>query len=215
MPKRREGPTKNKITGYYFFDEYVGLGRDKKRIRFSLKTKDPDKARWRWEHEYRKYWSEYYGIEPPVKPSKILFRDLANEFVDFEKNIKRIKEWEIVKGRLKIISDLWANVTLDKISKEHLIKLDDYLKKQGRSENTINHYFSLLKTLFNYAIKEGKYKGENPIREVTPYVIDQKRREYRLDDHGLGGLGKRRRPGLCDEDSWPQPGRNYYEISPS
>lgn len=39
MTKRREGPNRNKQTNYYFFDEYVGIGQDKKRIRFSLKTK--------------------------------------------------------------------------------------------------------------------------------------------------------------------------------
>jgi len=67
MPKRREGPRRDKKTGFYYFDEYVGLGQDKQRIRFSLKTKDPDKARWRWEQEYRKHWSKYYGIESRAK----------------------------------------------------------------------------------------------------------------------------------------------------
>ena len=52
MPERREGPTRNKQTGYYFFDEYVGIGQDKKRIRFSLKIRDPEKAQWRWEQHY-------------------------------------------------------------------------------------------------------------------------------------------------------------------
>ena len=41
MPRRREGPTKSKASGVYFFDEYVGFPPDKKRIRVSLRTKDP------------------------------------------------------------------------------------------------------------------------------------------------------------------------------
>lgn len=28
MPKHREGPVRHKQTGYYFFDEYVGIGGD-------------------------------------------------------------------------------------------------------------------------------------------------------------------------------------------
>lgn len=103
MPRRREGPTRNKQTGYYFFDEYVGIGDDKKRIRFSLKTKDPEKARWRWEQHYRKVWSEYYGIRSPMRPERVSFRDMIEEFVDYEKDIKRIKEWKLAEQRLNVI----------------------------------------------------------------------------------------------------------------
>lgn len=60
MPKRKEGPTRHKISKFYFFDEYVGFGRNKKRYRYSLKTKDPGKAFWLWEREYKKKWSKYY-----------------------------------------------------------------------------------------------------------------------------------------------------------
>ena len=30
MPRRREGPVKNKQTGYFFFDEYIGFPPEKK-----------------------------------------------------------------------------------------------------------------------------------------------------------------------------------------
>lgn len=61
MPKRKEGPSRNKQTQYYFFDQVVGLGKDRRRIRYSLKTKDPEKAQWLWEREYKKKWSKYYA----------------------------------------------------------------------------------------------------------------------------------------------------------
>ena len=91
MPKRREGPVRHKISGAYFFDQYIGFGKDKKRYRYSLKTTDPEKARWLWEQEYRKRWSEYYGIQSPMRHSDIRFVDMILEYVDYEKNIKRIK----------------------------------------------------------------------------------------------------------------------------
>jgi integrase/recombinase XerD len=184
MPKRREGPRRDKKTDFYYFDEYVGLGDDKKRIRFSLKTRDPDKARWRWEQEYRKHWSKYYGIESPATISRISFADLANEFVDYQRKVKKIKEWETVRNRLRIIHEIWGEITLDKIDKDKLIELDEHLRslpiseeKKGRSEATINHYFSLLKTFFNYAIRE-KYLIKNPVSDIRPYTVDEKRREY-------------------------------------
>ena len=185
MPRRREGPRRDKKTGFYYFDEYVGLGQDKERIRFSLKTRDPDKARWRWEQEYRKHWSRYYGIESPATTSRVSFAELANEFVDYERTVKKVKEWETIKFRLKTIHELWGNITLDKIDRDKLIELDNHLRtmpisdeRKGRSEATINHYFSLLKTFFNYAIRTKKYSGENPIKELRPYTVDEKRREY-------------------------------------
>jgi len=33
MPRRREGSVRNKQTGYYFFDSYVGLGPDRQSVR--------------------------------------------------------------------------------------------------------------------------------------------------------------------------------------
>jgi len=60
--------------------------------------------------------------------------------------------------------------------------LDNYLRGLGRSNFTINHYFSLLKAMLNYAIRSGKFRGENPINEFKPYIVDQKRREYSPDE---------------------------------
>lgn len=178
MPKRHEGPTRHKASKFYFFDQVVGFGKDKRRLRYSLKTKDPEKAHWLWEQEYTRQWSKYYGIEPRLRPGTISFRDMAEEFVDYERDIKRIKEWRIQEGRLAIIDGLWKNPTLRGIDKSHLVQLDRHLKSLGRSKATVNHYFTLLKSLFNYAIKEKKYAGENPIKEIVPYVTEEKRREY-------------------------------------
>jgi len=160
MPKRREGPRRDKKTGFYYFDEYVGLGDDKQRIRFSLKTRDPDKARWRWEQEYRKHWSKYYGIESPATISRVSFSELAEEFVDYERTVKKVKEWETMENRLRIIQECWGDIALNDINMDRLVELDNHLRTlpiregmDGRSEATINHYFGLLKTFFNFAIR--------------------------------------------------------------
>jgi len=178
MPRRREGPTKLKQTGYYFFDEYIGFPPNRKRVRVSLKTKNPLRAQFLWEQEFKKRWSEYYGIEFPGKPEKISFKDAAKDFVEYEKNVKRIKEWKLQEDRLSRISELWGNIYLSDIKREHLVKLDDHLKSLGRSKATINHYFTLLKSLFNYAIKKKIFSGDNPVNEIKPYLVEERRREY-------------------------------------
>lgn len=178
MPRRREGPRKDKKLGIYYFDEIVGFGKERKRIRYSLRTKDPDKAQMLWEQQFRKEWRHYYGIESKEAPRPIAFVEIAKEFLAYEKDIKRIKEWRVVKSRLNIIDEIWGDVNLHEISSKRLTQLDSRLKEMGRSLNTINHYFALLKTLFYFAIKKKRYQGENPISEVKPYIVNGKRREY-------------------------------------
>lgn len=41
MPRHREGPVKNAQTGYYFFDSYVDIGPERRRVRFSLNNTSP------------------------------------------------------------------------------------------------------------------------------------------------------------------------------
>ncbi len=79
MPRRKEGPVLLKQTCYYYFDEYIGFGPDKKRIRLSLKTKDPLKARFLWEQEYRRQWAKYYGIEDSAMPAPVSFYEIADQ----------------------------------------------------------------------------------------------------------------------------------------
>lgn len=178
MPKRREGPTKNKSTNYYYFDSFVGFPPDRKRIRYSLRTKDPIKARKLWEREWEKRWSEYYGIEQTKRPIHIRLSEITEEFIEYERNIKKAKEWPTFESRLKLIQDFWENPLLAEIGGSHLSKLDNHLENLGKSKKTINHYFGILKTMFYYAIRKKRYIGDNPIKEVQPYIVNEKRREY-------------------------------------
>ncbi len=108
MPRRREGPVLNPQTGHYFFDQIIGFKPNKQRICVSLGTKDPKKACFLWEQEYRRRWAEYYGLESPAKPAPVSFKKLAREFVDFERDFKRVKEWKTQEDRLDIIYSLWG-----------------------------------------------------------------------------------------------------------
>lgn len=178
MPKRREGPVLSKQTGYYFFDQFIYFKEDRKRVRFSLHTKDPARAQFLWEQEYKRLWSDYYGLRSPERPKKAMFSDMIEEFVDYERDIRKVKEWKTIKNRLYIISNFWGPTTLDEIDSLRLSELDRHLKDMGRSPKTINHYMGNLKTFFFWAIRKKIYSGDNPISEVKPYLVNNKRREY-------------------------------------
>lgn len=90
-----------------------------------------------------------------------------------------------MENRLRIIQECGGDFALNDITRDKLVELDNHLRTlpihegmKGRSEATINHYFGLLKTFFNFAIRTKRYIGENPIKEVRPYAVDEKRREY-------------------------------------
>jgi len=184
MPKRREGPVLSRGKKYYMFDEIIGFAPDKRRVRRSLRTQDPEKAQWLWEQEYKKQWRLYYGVEDKQKPKPVLFSTICREFIDYQRNIRHVQEWKAQESRLRVIYDCWGDIPIGDVSTNHLTRLDTYLKnmKRPRSNFTINHYFTLLKTLFNYAIKQEKYPGKNPINQVQPYTVDKKRRAYTPDE---------------------------------
>ena len=182
MPRRREGPIRDKRTQYFYFDEAVGFGEDKRRVRFSLRTQDLAKAQYVWEKEFKRQWDIYYGIKPAGPAKSVSFLEAGREYVQYAKDVKRIVEWQTAKERLNIVLDIIGDISLQKFSSEHIARIDAALTEAGRSKATVNHYFGLLKTFFFWAAKKGYYHGENPIREVKPYVVDEKRREYTPDE---------------------------------
>lgn len=182
-PRRREGPTINRQTGFFYIDQRIGIGKETYRYRKSLKTRDPVRARWLWEQEYRRQWEKYYGIAGSAPPCPApIFEDITREFIAYEKNVKRISEWKMYERRLNIIGSAWKDKTLDEIKSAEIQNLDAWLADHGREKYTRNHYMALLKSLFNFAIHEKYFSGENPVKQFRPYVVDSRRREYTEDE---------------------------------
>jgi len=178
MPKRREGPARHNRSKHYYFDEIIGFHPNACRVRFSLRTKDPAKAQYLWEQEYKKQWNEYYGIEEKKKPIEATFLDTAEEFVAWERDTKRIKEWQTVENRLNIIAKCWGNPYLRDIKQSAFTLLDEHLQGRKRSKSTVNSYIVLLRAFFSFAIRRGYYEGENPAKEVQFYMTGERRRAY-------------------------------------
>ena len=178
MPRRREGPRRDKITGFFYFDESIGFGDDKRRIRFSLRTQDLVKAQYVWEKEFKRQWDIYYGIKPARPARPILFSEAGREYIEYAQNVKRICEWEMCKQRLNRVLGIISDINIQDFSAKHIAQIDQALTAMGRSKATVNHYFNLLRTFFFWAEKQGYHRGDNPIREFKFYVVDEKRRAY-------------------------------------
>lgn len=109
--------------------------------------------------------------------------EIIPEFVAHERDVKRVKEWKTFEKRLEIISGILGKVYLQNIGRTQFTAIDKALReKRGVTRYTVNHYFGLLKALFNYAIAQGKHPGPNPVKEIKPYVVDRKRRSYSAEE---------------------------------
>lgn len=75
------------------------------------------------------------------------FQDLAEEYVTWLRDIKRIKTWRTTEDRLAIIGKLWRNVDIKLIGKDHFTQLDSWLRENKRSEASINRCLKLLRAI--------------------------------------------------------------------
>jgi integrase len=168
-------------SGFYAFDSFVGFPPNHKRVRLSLRTRNPVKARWLWEQEYRRQWERYYGVPGPALVGTIDLSEIVSEFIAYARDTRHVKTWKILKSRLERISEIWDNPMIDKIGHEHFTALDKKLQELGRSKATVNHYIKAMRSLFAWAIRK-KYMIENPAKDVTLYPVDRKRRAYSGDE---------------------------------
>lgn len=159
------------------------MGPERRRIRFSLHTKDPGRAQFLFEQEWKRLWAEYYGLKSPRLQGQLRLADIIPEFITYERQVKKAKCWRIFDQRLWVINDILGNPPIIDINHKELIRLDQALKLERKVKPyTINHYYGLLKTLFNYAIDQGKHPGPNPIKKFKAYPVDRRRRSFTDDE---------------------------------
>lgn len=92
MPRHREGPVRNKQTGFYFFDSYFGLGPDRERVWSSHYAKCPSRAQFLFEHEWEPLWAKYYGPKPNKSAQNLTLGQGIEKFVIFEHDVWQAKE---------------------------------------------------------------------------------------------------------------------------
>ena len=184
MPRRSECPVLNKQTSYWFFDQRVGFPPNRRRVRFSLRTQDRSRAIVLFEREFKRRWSEYYGLRPTGQAQgPTTFEAAAKDFLRYEREVRRVKCWGTIESRLAVLAGILSpGRKLPTIGDEDLAEVDARLKKDGLSPGTVNHYFKLLKSLFAWAIENQFHPGPNPVRSIRPYVIDKRRRAYSVNE---------------------------------
>ena len=125
------------------------------------------------------------GTEAPIKHKKrngILFETVAKKYfedLELHSAVNTIKDFTSKYNNH--LSEYIGNLTLDRITIEHLEKLQkDRIKIL--SEKTVNQLIELVGTIFNYAIKKDLSKVPNPTIKIKKFKIDNVRERFLAED---------------------------------
>jgi len=94
----------------------------------------------------------------------ILFKDAAESYIKNHSIHKKIARSETY--RLKILIKRWGSLTVAQVDKKAVLALRDELITNGRSNDTINHYFNTLSKLFQMLSGEWDLEIGNPIKGI-------------------------------------------------
>lgn len=101
--------------------------------------------------------------EAPIRSLKT-FSQAAICYRDTHSIHKKIVRSETY--RLNILIKRWGNLSIEEVNKAAILELRDDLLRNGRSGDTINHYFNTLSKLFQMLNDEWDLDVANPIKGV-------------------------------------------------
>ena len=116
---------------------------------------------------------------------EILFRDAAESYIKNHSIHKKIVRSETY--RLRILIKRWDGLTIPEVDKKAVLALRDELITNGRSNDTINHYFNTISKLFQMLSGEWDLEIANPIKGIKrmPPPQGRSKRVHRVIENTL------------------------------
>ncbi len=103
-----------------------------------------------------------YGEPTPRIGNNVTFSEAANHYQKTHSIHKKIVRSETY--RLQILIKRWGDIPVEQVDKLAVLQLRDDLLAQGRSGDTVNHYFNTLSKLFQMLYNEWDLNITNPIK---------------------------------------------------
>ncbi|KIM07182.1 MAG: hypothetical protein KU29_07465 [Sulfurovum sp. FS06-10] len=122
-----------------------------------------------------------FGEQAPIiknkaKKKSSLFDDMAKEYID-NQDLKPRTAY-LYKNYLNYLSSFIGDKSLSEIDADEVKKIKATLKKNEKSNATINAHIAFIRAVFNYATKNEKHKGVSPCENVDLLSIDNNRERY-------------------------------------
>ena len=137
--------------------------------------------------------------EEPLAPAKphqeVSFEEAATHYMNTHSIHKKIVRSETY--RLRILIKRWNGLTITEVDKKAVRVLRDELITNGRSNDTINHYFNTISKLFQMLSGEWDLEIVNPIKGIRrmPPSQGRSKRVHRVIESTL--------LNACDALSYP------------
>lgn len=125
--------------------------------------------------------SIFKGEQPPKivksRNNKILTLDsIASKYFETKDNSK--STFERLSKYNKHLAPTLGTMDITKITKQHLIDLQQKTLQNGLSNQTVNMIIELFGTIFNYGFKEELYEAANPSIKVTKLKVKNTRERF-------------------------------------
>lgn len=113
------------------------------------------------------------------------FNEFISEYIDYQKNIKQNRRWELSEYAVKLFAKYYGGLMLSEITPS---VIDDYkdLMLSSKKPATVNRELAAVRNLFFFARKRRRFFGENPVSEAGLLPgNNQKERILTVDEENL------------------------------
>jgi len=104
-----------------------------------------------------------YGIMTTTIPT---FEEFSKTYLEYIEYVKKNRSLRSTILSVKNFSKTFKNIKLSEISTELIEQYKKNRLGQGLKPSSVNRELAVIKNLFNYAIKNNKFFGKNPISEA-------------------------------------------------
>jgi len=116
-----------------------------------------------------------YGLKDDID-----LKEALGDFLAYSRNNKKSYENDYLRG--KLLLEYFGDEMLKNIKPPAIEQFRTSLKHEKKiKKSTINRYCALLKSVFNFAIKNEKYDGNNPVNRIRFYKESPKKIFYNPD----------------------------------
>ena len=121
-----------------------------------------------------------FGNDTPIVKHKSKNTLSIDNLLTTYLNNKTISKKTIEKTiyHINTLKELTKKSYCEDITSEDIQKLKTHLQQNNKADKTTNNYLITIKAVFNFAIKQKLFKGENPTNSIEKLKTDNNRERY-------------------------------------
>lgn len=111
------------------------------------------------------------------RENKIKFEDFANEYIELHSKVNN-RSWSTDYRNLELLKRFFKGKCLDEITPRHIEQFKSEYMARGVAPATVNRKMACLKSMFNKAIAWKRFSGENPVKGIKFFKLNNARKRF-------------------------------------